>query len=130
MASEELETVLEIMSGFDLSPDATPDSFLERLATYGEPYSAELREVLAEDIEPDLRMAMDRFGSASFFLCGSRYIANNMASNGSDVFYYYFTRVRPGGEKLLAYHGAEVPYALDTTASWLPADETVSPPVV
>jgi len=108
----------------NLSADATPESFLERLATYGEPYSTELREVLADDIEADLPLAMDRFGSASFFLCGSRYIANNMARNSSDVFFYYFTRVRPGGEKLLAYHGAEIPYALDTAADWLPADET------
>lgn len=104
--------------------DATVESFLERLTAYGEPYTTELREVLEDDIEADLQMAMDRFGSASFFLCGSRYIANNMARNGNDVFFYYFTRVRPGGEKLLAYHGAEIPYALDTAADWLPADET------
>lgn len=106
------------------SADATVESFLERLAAYGEPYATELRKVLEDDIEADLQMAMDRFGSASFFLCGSRYIANSMARNGNDVFFYYFTRVRPGGEKLLAYHGAEIPYALDTTAEWLPADET------
>ena len=106
------------------SPDATVESFLERLEAYGEPYSTELREVLKDDIEADLQTAMDRFGSAEFFMCGSRYIANNMAANGSDVFYYYFTRVRPGGEKLLAYHGAEIPYALDTAQHWLPADET------
>jgi para-nitrobenzyl esterase len=47
-----------------------------------------------------------------------------MAGSGNEVFFYYFTRVRPGGEKVLAYHGAEIPYALDTTADWLPADET------
>ena len=29
-----------------------------------------------------------------------------------------------GGETVLAYHGAETPYALDTTASWLPSDAT------
>ena len=106
------------------NPDATVDSFLGRLDSYGEPYSAELRAVLTDDIEDDLQMAMDRFGSASFFLCGSRYIADNMARDGSDVYFYYFTRVRPGGEKLLAYHGAEIPYALDTAAHWLPSDET------
>lgn len=104
--------------------DATAESFLEHLATYGEPYSTELRELLAEDIEADLQQAMDRFGSAETFLCGSRYIANRMASYGNGVFFYYFTRIRPGGDKVLAYHGAEIPYALDTAADWLPADET------
>jgi len=103
--------------------DATTESFQEQLATYGEPYVTELRDLLADDIAADLQMAMDRFGSAETFLCGSRYIANEMAERGNDVFHYYFTRVRPGGEKVLAYHGAEIPYALDTTANWLPADE-------
>jgi len=105
-------------------PGETAESFRDHLATYGEPFSTELRELLADDIEADLQIAMDRFGSAETFLCGSRYIANQMSGSGSDVYFYYFTRVRPGGEKVLAYHGAEIPYALDTTADWLPADET------
>jgi para-nitrobenzyl esterase len=105
-------------------PGETAESFRDHLATYGEPFSTELRELLADDIEADLQMAMDRFGSAETFLCGSRYIAKQMSGSGSDVYFYYFTRVRPGGEKVLAYHGAEIPYALDTAAEWLPADET------
>ena len=104
------------------STDATVDSFHERLAAYGEPYASELRQLLAEDVATDLQMAMDRLGSAETFLCGSRYIANHMARQGSSVYFYYFTRIRPGGEKVLAYHGAEIPYALDTAAEWLPAD--------
>lgn len=104
--------------------DATAEAFVDRLSNYGEPYATELHELLAGDIETDLQLAMDRFGSAETFLCGSRYIANEMSGNRSPVFFYYFTRTRPGGEKVLAYHGAEIPYALDTTADWLPADET------
>lgn len=104
--------------------DATVDTFTEHLSTYGEPYATELGELMAEDIASDLRLAMDRFGSAEVYRCGSRYIANEMARQGNNVFNYYFTRIRPGGEKVLAYHGAEIPYALDTTASWLPADDT------
>jgi len=47
-----------------------------------------------------------------------------MAKAGNPVWFYQFTRVRPGADRLLAYHGAEISYAHDTAYDWLPADET------
>jgi para-nitrobenzyl esterase len=38
------------------------------------------------------------------------------------VYVYRFSRVRPNGESLLAYHGAEIPYVFDTADEWLPAN--------
>ena len=96
----------------------------ERLANAGEPYATELESILAADIQADLRLAMDRIGTASSYLCGSRFIADEMSAAGNDVYFYQLTRIRPGGERVLAYHGAEISYALDTTADWLPSDET------
>ncbi|MEH6588684.1 MAG: carboxylesterase family protein [Halioglobus sp.] len=42
-----------------------------------------------------------------------------------DVYLYHFTRVRPGigGQRLGAYHGAELPYVFDTHDAWLSGDE-------
>lgn len=42
------------------------------------------------------------------------------------VYLYHFTRVRPGvgGERLGAYHGAELPYVFNTHDNWLSGDET------
>jgi len=40
------------------------------------------------------------------------------------VFFYRFARVRPGGAKLAAYHGAEIPYVFATADAWLPGDAT------
>jgi para-nitrobenzyl esterase len=50
-------------------------------------------------------------------------MADSVDQNGGSAYFYHFTRVRPEGEKILAYHGAEIPYALDTADSWLPADD-------
>ena len=107
-----------------LPEEITPAILRERLASAGEPYATELESILAADVDADLRMAMDRIGTASSYLCGSRFIADEMSAAGDDVYFYQLTRVRPGGEKVLAYHGAEIAYALDTTADWLPSDET------
>lgn len=97
-------------------------SIREFLLLFGEPYAGELASLLAEDVKANPALAMDRLSSASQFLCGSSAIAEGMAAAGKSVYQYYFTRVRPGGEKVLAYHGAEIPYALDTAADWLPGD--------
>ena len=37
---------------------------------------------------------------------------------------YYFSRQRagPGGDKLGAYHGTEIPYVFDTHDEWLPTE--------
>jgi len=41
------------------------------------------------------------------------------------VYMYEFSRVRPGigGERLGAYHGAELPYVFDTHDDWLPTED-------
>jgi len=89
----------------------------------GEPWSDDTLALLADDIAADYRLAADRLSGARQFLCSSRYLADAAAASGAATWFYYFTRVRPGGDKILAYHGAEIPYALDTADDWLPADD-------
>ncbi len=89
----------------------------------GEPWASEIMELVSDDLDADHRLAADRVSGGTRFLCPSKFIADSVDQSGGKAYFYHFTRVRPGGEKILAYHGAEIPYALDTADSWLPADE-------
>ena len=89
----------------------------------GEPWAGEMMALVSDDLDADHRMAGDRVSGATRFLCPSKFMADSVDHNGGSAYFYHFTRVRPNGEKILAYHGAEIPYALDTADSWLPADE-------
>jgi para-nitrobenzyl esterase len=104
--------------------DATAEDLAEELKRFDSPDREDLAELLSTETGVSPRLMIDRLGSADWFLCPSLFIANRMARNGNPVYFYYFTRVRPGGDRVLAYHGAEIAYALDTAYDWLPADET------
>jgi para-nitrobenzyl esterase len=104
--------------------EATFEDLERRLQSFESPDREDLRALLSAAPGMPPRLLMDRLDSADWFLCPSLFIASRMARNGNPVYFYYFTRVRPGGERLLAYHGAEISYALDTAYPWLPADET------
>jgi para-nitrobenzyl esterase len=66
--------------------------------------------------EPDPRRAIDRLRTADEYLCPAQWLAATMNAAGNDAWMFQFTRVRQdeGGDKLLAYHGAEYPYVFDT----------------
>jgi len=75
--------------------------------------------------EADARSAMDRLRTAQEMLCPSRYMATRINETGGRAWVYYFSRQRvgSGGERLRAYHGAELPYVFDRHDSWLPMEE-------
>jgi len=104
--------------------DPTADDLSESLASFGKPYSAELAALLADQEDIGVRLQIDRLESGRDFLCPSLFIADAMARHDHRVYFYYFTRVRPGGNRLLAYHGAEISYAHGTAYEWMPADQT------
>lgn len=82
-------------------------------------------ELLAQTShESDPRRSLDRLRTARNMLCPSRYLAEQVNQGGGRAWVYYFTRQRsgPGGEKLGAYHGAELPYVFDRHDDWLPTD--------
>jgi len=74
--------------------------------------------------ETDPRRAIDRLESARDMLCPNRRGAARITAAGGRVWFYYFSRQRPGpgGEKLGAYHGTEIPYVFNTHDAWLPTD--------
>jgi len=81
-----------------------------------------LRKLLRPD---DTNAAMDRLYTSSEMLCTSQFIATKMSLKHPNVYFYHFSRVRsgPGGAKLKAYHGAEIPYIFDSHDRWLPTDD-------
>jgi para-nitrobenzyl esterase len=83
---------------------------------------AELLSLLEEPDAEGLRPQLDRLYGAAEFYCPSLAMARAVRRSGERVYVYRFTRVRPGGERLLAYHGAEIPYVFDTADAWLPGD--------
>jgi len=89
----------------------------------GEPWASEIMALVSDDLDADQRLVADRVAGRLRFLCPSIFMADAVDQKGGNTFFYHFTRVRPNGEKILAYHGAEIPYALDTADSWLPADD-------
>jgi len=95
-------------------------------------YSAALIEYGGSRVAP-LRKLLDRTGlgprekrdlleSGYGFHCPALKLATAVDGHGGNVFLYSFSRVRPGAQALMAYHGAEIPYAFDTADSWLPGD--------
>jgi para-nitrobenzyl esterase len=87
-----------------------------------EGHRAEVLAALNKAVSGDVAAKLDLLVSAAWFHCPSLAIADAQRGLTDRVYVYRFSRVRPRGEKLLAYHGAEIPYVFDTADGWLPAD--------
>lgn len=98
------------------NPQAAIDDQLSR-------YEDSVRRQIAEQLDryADVAMKANRLFSASDFFCPALGLAEEISERGDATFFYWFTRTRPGGEKLRAYHGAEIPYVFDTADPWLPS---------
>ncbi|TFG96213.1 MAG: carboxylesterase, partial [Myxococcales bacterium] len=84
----------------------------------------EARSVLERSAPTGIEVRLDRLIGAAEFHCPSLAIARAMRGLTDRVFVYRFSRVRPKGAKLRAYHGAEIPYVFATADAWLPGDAT------
>ncbi len=73
----------------------------------------------------DIRQKIDRIETAKRMLCPSRYVAARVTELGGRGWLYHFSRQRPGpgGEKLGAYHGTEIPYVFNMHDDWLPGND-------
>ena len=88
-----------------------------------ENYYPEYRDKILSwlDLE-DPRLAMDHLTTNQVTLCPSVFIARSLSKNGNKVYQYHFTRTRQSSEKILSYHGAEIPYVFNTHDEWLPTN--------
>jgi para-nitrobenzyl esterase len=78
------------------------------------------------DAETSVRKGHDRAVTFANMVCPGYLMAGAVQLAGGRAWVYRFDRVRPGpgGERLLAYHGAEIPYVFDTHDDWLATDDT------
>ncbi len=86
-------------------------------------HRAEVLTALKRAVDGNFAAQPDLLTGSADFHCPSLAIADAQRQVTDHVFVYRFSRIRPKGEKLLAYHGAEIPYAFDTADHWLPANE-------
>ncbi len=104
--------------------DSDPASLLATLDELPHP----VREALAARAaqEPDVRRGHDQATTLVDMVCPAYLMAASVPVREHRAWVYRFTRVRPGagGERLLAYHGAEIPYVFDTHDRWLSTDAT------
>jgi para-nitrobenzyl esterase len=103
--------------------DGDPASLAADLQQYSPAPRAILAALAAQ--HADVHRGHDRAMTLVHFGCPPYLMAAGAARNGRRSWVYRFTRVRPGpgGEQMLAYHGAEIPYVFDTHDSWLSGDE-------
>jgi len=96
---------------------------LEQWVVQNEPEDAQALLAEVRD-EKNVRHALDRLRTARRMLCPARYFAAKANELGGHGWVYYFTRQRPGpgGDKLGAYHGTEIPYVFDMHDDWLPSE--------
>jgi len=106
-----------------ISEDATRQDLEQWIETNAQAQRSALLALLGDD--PDPRSALDRLRSAHSMVCPSRYLAQRVNESGGRAWVYYFSRRRAGegGERLRAYHGAELPYVFNTHDEWLPTEE-------
>jgi para-nitrobenzyl esterase len=105
-------------------PIVTLDGFRQVLrAVYG-PLADRAMELYPATTDAEAAAAADRWQTDFYYVGPSRFIADRMAKAGGRAYLYVFSRSIhvPGGEKLGAHHGIEIPYVWDTLASetWVP----------
>lgn len=124
------------LRGVDIMAGSNADEWLmyigedvsqEKLESWASGHAPSQQQALLELVEnlPDKRRAMDRLSTAWDMLCPSRYLAMRASEDGGRGWVYYFNRQRPGpgGARLGAYHGAELPYVFNTHDDWLTTGE-------
>ena len=105
-------------------PIVTLDGFRQVLrAVYG-PLAERAIELYPATNDAEAAAAADRWQTDFYYVGPSSFIAERVAKAGGRAYLYVFSRRIhvPGGEKLGAHHGIEIPYVWDTLASetWVP----------
>jgi para-nitrobenzyl esterase len=108
-------------------PDVTVEDLQNALeSSFGE-LADQAAGVYPAATDEEASAAADDFQTDLYFACPARFIADRMDRVTSRAYFYTFTRVAPapGGEKLGAFHGAEVPYVFDSLAreTWIERNE-------
>jgi para-nitrobenzyl esterase len=120
-----------LMIGSNAREMTTLRSFLPRIERTVTAYRGWLRQTVGADAErfgelypaqsdADVEGALIDATTESLFTCRARFAARAMARIGVPAYLYQFTRVRPRGQSLGAYHAAEITHVFGTRLPWLP----------
>ena len=106
-----------------IDENATSEDLGQWIRDHAPQHRDELLDAVSD--EPDPRRKLDRVTTAHDMLCASRYLAERINDAGGRGWIYLFSRQRSGkgGDKLGAYHGAELPYVFDSHDAWLPVEK-------
>lgn len=104
--------------------DRGDQAAFERELRYWPAHVAEPLLALAQQ-QTDARRGRDIVDTFIYNACPGYLTAAAVARAGRRAWLYRFTRIREGrgGQQLLAYHGAEIPYVFGTHDPWLPTTE-------
>ncbi|MEM8561824.1 MAG: carboxylesterase family protein [Pseudomonadota bacterium] len=99
--------------------DNSQDAFEQTLLSWPTSIRPFMRE--RADQEATVQAGHDVVSTLVDMVCANYHLANHAVQAGKRAWVYRFTRVRPGpgGEALLSYHGAEIPYVFNTHDEWL-----------
>ncbi len=75
--------------------------------------------------EPTPQLQHDRLNTFVDMACPTYVYADAVTRSGRRAWVYRFNRIRAGdgAKRVLAYHGAELPYVFNTHDAWLPTDD-------
>jgi para-nitrobenzyl esterase len=100
------------------------DTSIEDLESWIDEHAPADRDALLAAVADrgDARQALDWLSAGHDMRCPGRFLAQRINAGGGKAWVYRFTRQRegPGGDRLRAYHGAELPYVFGTHDDWLP----------
>jgi len=104
--------------------ERTPEAYGAWLTATVGPAAERVRALYPATTAGDVEGAVIDLTTDLYFTCPSRFAARSVSKGGSPVYLYWFTRIRPAGQALGAYHGAEINYVFGTQEAWLPRDTT------
>lgn len=86
--------------------------------------AAKVLELYPASTPAEIESASLELSTHMLFTCPTRIAARAMTKAGQKTYLYQFTRVAPGGDKLGAFHAAEISYVFGNRLAWFPRDQT------
>ena len=125
-AGKELEAAREMTTLRIYLPrvERTPEGYRKWLGATVGPAADRIGSLYPAGTDDDVEGAVIDLSTDLFFTCPTRLAVRSVSKAGAPAYLYRFTRVRPGGQSLGAYHAAEINYVFGTEEPWLPGDAT------
>ena len=104
--------------------ERTAEGYRKWVTQTSGPGAAKVLELYPASTPAEIESMSLALSTDVFFTCPTRIAARAMTKAGQKTYLYQFTRVPPGGDKLGAFHAAEISYVFGNRLPWLPRDQT------